>query len=213
MTVSNHFAQEYLQHVLVGDKTNCLNIAKHYLSKNHSLTELYEEVIKEALYDVGRLWESNKISVATEHLATAITEGILNDLYYDNNFKVDQNRRVVLACVENEQHQVGIKMVADAFESYGWETFFLGSGIPTTELIRFIHETKPGILAISLSIYFNYLSLTLMLEKIRIDFPNLEIIIGGQAFNNISAELNSKFTQVKVIPNLYDLNQFINTKQ
>lgn len=39
--------------------------------------------MKPALYELGRLWEQNKISVATEHLATAITEEILNGFYTD----------------------------------------------------------------------------------------------------------------------------------
>lgn len=43
---------------------------------------LYETIIKKALYEVGELWEYNKISVATEHLASAIVEGILNEFYF-----------------------------------------------------------------------------------------------------------------------------------
>lgn len=43
---------------------------------------LYENIIKKSLYEVGELWESNKITVATEHLASAIVEAILNELYF-----------------------------------------------------------------------------------------------------------------------------------
>lgn len=212
MTVLSHFASNYLSHVIQGDKKECLAIARQFLEGGRSMTELYEEVLKQALYEVGRLWESNKISVATEHMSTAITESILNELYYDFNFYVSENKKVVLACAENELHQVGIKMVADIFEKHGWDTFFLGTGIPVTELIGFIHEKKPDILAISLSIYFNYRGLNDMLNKIISEFPNLEILLGGQAFSRMSAELESNFPETKIINSLYDLNQYLETK-
>lgn len=212
MTVLSHFASNYLSHVIQGDKKECLEIARKYLDGGRSMTELYEKVLKQALYEVGRLWESNKISVATEHMSTAITESILNELYYDFNFNVNENKKVVLACAENEQHQVGIKMVGDVFEKHGWDTFFLGTGIPVTELISFIHEKKPDALAISLSIYFNYRGLNNMLIEITNEFPNLEILLGGQAFSRLSAELVNNFPETKIINSLYDLNQYLETK-
>jgi MerR family transcriptional regulator, light-induced transcriptional regulator len=135
---SENIADDYLQNLLTGNRANCSAIAKQYLAQNPSIQDLYEEVFKVALYEVGHLWETNKITVATEHMATAITEGILNELYESLIPQKIYNKKVVVACVENEQHQVGIKMVADIFEMKGWESFFLGTGIPITELIKFI---------------------------------------------------------------------------
>jgi methanogenic corrinoid protein MtbC1 len=161
-------------------------LTRQYLAENNSIKDLYEEVFKSALYEVGSLWETNKITVATEHLATAIVEGILNELFEQIFSDKKLNKKVVVACVENEKHQVGIKMVADLFEMKGWESFFLGAGIPTPELIRFIREVEPDLLAISLSVYFNFKVLVQMVEKIKVDFPYLPILLGGQAFNHIS---------------------------
>lgn len=212
MTEVSQIAGAYLKHVIKGDKVECSSIAKNYLDQSHSFTELYEHILKKALYDVGFLWETNKISVATEHMATAITESILNELYVNYNFRVNGNKKAVLTCVENEQHQVGIKMVADTFESHGWETFFLGTGIPVHELIAFIHQTNPEVLAVSLSVYFNFLNLNKMLESITSEFPNLEIIIGGQAFNNITFEFENSYPATRIIRNLFELHQYIETK-
>jgi methanogenic corrinoid protein MtbC1 len=186
-------------------------IAKAYLRENPSIKDLYEEVFKAALYEVGRLWETNKITVATEHMATAITEGILNELFDEIIPKKKLNKKVVVACVENEQHQVGIKMVADVFEMKGWESFFLGSGVPTNELIRFIHSTMPDILAVSLSVYFNYSSFLKMMRSLQIEFPNLQIIIGGQAFTRVSHDALLRLGNVVLLPDLYLLEKFIDS--
>ena len=211
-TISNeNFANNFLQNLLKGNRTNCSAIAHQYLEKNDSLKDLYEEVFKVALYEVGRLWETNQITVATEHLATAITEGILNELFELIIPKKKYNKKVVAACVEKEQHQVGIKMVADVFEMKGWESFFLGTGIPTSELMKFIREIQPDILAISLSVYFNFANLLKMLELLRNEFPDLQIIIGGQAFSRVSDEALLRLGNVVLLSDLYLLEKYIET--
>ena len=75
------YVTEYLDNLLLGDRHRCFKVVQQYLSLNPSVIDLYENVIKPALYKIGILWEENKISVASEHLATAITEGILNKLF------------------------------------------------------------------------------------------------------------------------------------
>jgi methanogenic corrinoid protein MtbC1 len=207
----NHFTSDYLENLLIGHRAKCSVIAKAYLRENPSIKDLYEEVFKAALYEVGRLWETNKITVATEHMATAITEGILNELFDEIIPKKKLNKKVVVACVENEQHQVGIKMVADVFEMKGWESFFLGSGVPTNELIRFIHSTMPDILAVSLSVYFNYSSFLKMMRSLQIEFPNLQIIIGGQAFTRVSHDALLRLGNVVLLPDLYLLEKFVDS--
>lgn len=208
-TGSYDFSAKYLENLLQGNRRNCSAIAKQYLAQNPSFLQLYEEVFKVALYEVGRLWETNQISVASEHIATAITEGILNEYFEQIISKNRLNRKVVVTCVEDEKHQVGVKMVADTFEMNGWESFFLGTGIPIVELIRYIHEVKPDLLAISLSIYFNFANLIKMLNKLREEFPDLQIIIGGQAFKHLSAEMISKVGNVVILTDLYLLEKFI----
>ena len=203
--------QDYLQNLLKGNRANCSSIARQYLEKKPSIKDLYEEVFKATLYEVGRLWETNQITVASEHMATAITEGILNELFEQIIPKKKFNKKVVAVCVENEQHQVGIKMVADVFEMKGWESFFLGAGIPTTELVRVIRETKPDILAVSLSVYFNFANLLKMLKLFRSEFPDLQIIIGGQALNRVSDEAMLLLGNVVLLSDLYLLEKYIET--
>jgi len=199
----------FLDNLLAGNKTNCSLFVKKQLEINPSIIDLYEDILKGSLYEVGLLWETNKISVATEHMATAITEGILNELFEQVISKKRLNKKVVVTCVENESHQVGIKMVADVFEINGWDSFFLGTGIPTKELFRFIKEQKPDILAISLSIYFNFGNLLQLLKQINIEFPDLQIIVGGQAFSrDIEKSLIEK-GNVITLSNLYMLDNYI----
>ena len=208
--IINVGSNDFLKNLLSGNRQKCTAITNEFLIKNPSIKDLYEGIFKEALYEVGRLWETNKITVASEHLATAITEGILNELYQKLTIAEQKETfKVVLTCVENEMHQVGIKMVTDIFEMNGWDTYFLGTGIPVNELVTYIQVINPHVLAISLSIYFNFQNLIKMLNTLKEEFPELTIVLGGQAFKQILEDNSLKMNGVFILPNLYELETFI----
>ncbi len=206
---NNSFIERYLKALLDGQRMEAQNLCIEYVHAEKTLKQLYEEVIKPALYEVGKLWERNQISVAEEHLATAITEGILNSFYADIIPEKYNHKKVVLACVEKEEHQVGIKMVADIFEMNQWESFFLGVGFPTIELIKYIKEIQPDILAISISVYFNFSRLKDMIYELRRALPHLRIIIGGQAIAHLSQRAFPEWKDITLFNDLHQLEAFL----
>jgi methanogenic corrinoid protein MtbC1 len=204
-----NYRHKYLKHILSGNQKDALDLTNLFLAEGNSQKELYENVLKPALYDIGRMWEQNKISVAAEHLATAITEGVLNALYPNIIPEKYNNKKVVLCCVDNEEHQVGIKMVADLFEMHEWESFYLGTGFPASELISWIDSVKPDIIAISLSVYFNYSNLKKMHKDLVMAFPETNIIIGGQAIRYIPDDKRDEWENVTFINDLEELDEYI----
>lgn len=171
--------------ILAGRKKEGEELTNKLLDTGTGIFNIYENLFKDSLYEIGLLWEMNKISVAAEHIATATVEGLMNDLYPTLPHTKLNNRKVVLGCVENELHQVGIKMVGDVFESLGWETYFLGSNNSNDALLNYIELVKPDMVAISLSVYFNMATFIGLLNKINLAFPLLPVIVGGQAFNHL----------------------------
>lgn len=208
-TNTSNMANDYLDALLKGDRIQCSAIAKKYYAGNPSLMDLYEKVFKVALYEIGKLWENNKITVATEHIATAITEGILNEFFEHLYAKKKYNKKVVLACVENEKHQVGIKMVADVFEMNGWDSYFPGVGVSNHEILQYIQQVKPDLVSISLSVYFNYNNLIQLIEQIKKEFPQIGILVGGQALKQLTPETIQQLGNVVYITDLYFLEKFI----
>jgi len=200
-------SKDYLKNLLSGDREMCLQIANSYLEKKPSIKDLYEYVFKPALYEVGKLWETNKISVADEHMATAITEGILNQLFEQLISDERTDKTVIVACVEDEKHQVGIKMVGDIFESLGWDSYFLGSGLPLKELTKFIDKLKPDMLAISLSVYHNYSNLINMLDYLSKKYPYIAIIVGGQGLRHI--DIKNDYPNIKYFEDLFLLENYL----
>lgn len=201
--------EQFLMQLLEGDRPGASKLVRNYLRNRKSVTELYENVIRKALYRVGELWEFNKITVAEEHTATSITEAVMNELYGDIISRERLSRKAVLACVEHETHQVGIKMAADVFEMKGWDTFFPGANTPLPDLVRYMDKVQPDLLALSLSVYFHLPALKNMLQHIRQVFPELPVIIGGQAFRYGGKEIAESYSHTTYISNLPELELFI----
>lgn len=202
---------QFLSALLVGNRKRCAQIVEQYRRDHPPLIDLYEHVLKQSLYEVGSLWERNLISVATEHLSTALVEALLNDLYEQVLPDSYNGRTIVTACVEGETHQVGIKMVADVFEMHGWRSLFLGADVPTNELLTFVREVQPDAVALSLSVYFHVPMLEMMLTQIRSHFPTVPILIGGQAFRHGGADLLDRHPGTVHVADLPAVEHYIRT--
>lgn len=209
MTTENINYTAFLDSLLKGDRAYCSRVIRNELKNNPPIFELYEQLIRKSLYEIGELWENNKISTATEHLASAIIEAILNEIYPEVTSTDKNGKTVVLTCVENEMHQIGIKMVNDVFEINGWRTYFLGINTPIGSLIRFTKENQPTLLAISVSLYFHLPDLEKMIQQITNEFPELKIFVGGQAFRHGGIEVISSYKNVVFLPDLNSLDNYL----
>ncbi|MBZ4651659.1 MAG: cobalamin-binding protein [Proteiniphilum sp.] len=203
----------FLRALLKGNRVECSRILHDHIDNDIAVNDLYEKVIRKSLYEVGELWEMNRISVATEHLASAIVEALLNDFYNTAVQNDKSGGKVIFACVENEFHQIGIKMVSDIFEMNGWNSFFLGANTPTKDLISFLELVNPSMLAISLSISSNIPVLEKMIWNIDVEVPNLPILVGGQAFRRGGLEVIARYPNVTYLPDLYSIDKFANNFQ
>ena len=106
------------------------------------MRDVYLHVFQRSQYEIGRLWQSNQISVAQEHLCTAATQLIMSQLYPFIFGTERRNRRVVAACVGGDLHEIGIRMVADFFEMDGWDTFYLGANVPITDIVQTVIDRR-----------------------------------------------------------------------
>jgi methanogenic corrinoid protein MtbC1 len=192
----------YLQGLLAGDRRLCREAVVRLLDAGTGVRELYESLFRRSMYEVGRLWETGRIPVATEHLATSITESLLT-LVYPQIFAAEHaDKSAVISCVANEYHQIGGRMVSDMFELNGWNGYFLGANTPADELTRMVGEKKPDLVGLSLSVYFHLPKLLEGIEAVQRVSPDIPILVGGQAFNWGEASEVRQIPGVRVITTL-----------
>ncbi len=201
--------EAYLGHLLAGRRHACVQIVQNLLDSDIDIKQLYTDLFQRSLYQVGQMWERNQISVAREHLATAITESALN-LVYPTLFADSQvGKKAIISCSANEFHQIGGKMVADILEINGWDGYFLGANTPIGELLAFIDEIQPDMVGLSLSIYFNLPALKSTIAAIQAEFSNMDILIGGQAFHWGGLDAIKAYPNVEYLPSLNSLEKLI----
>ena len=130
-------------------------IALEMLRPDRPVPEVYTALLQPAQYEVGRRWERNEISVAQEHMATAVTQYVLAELY--SRLEIPESTRggLVVTGVEGELHQVGAHMIADILEADGWNVRFLGTQMPHRDILSTIEEHRPRIVGISITMLFN----------------------------------------------------------
>jgi methanogenic corrinoid protein MtbC1 len=199
----------YLTALLAGRRSKCHSIVQKLLDEEIDLKKLYIDLFQRSIYEVGKLWENNRITVANEHLSTSITESLLN-LAYPSIFAEERiGKKVVISCAANEFHQIGGKMVADIFELNGWDGYFLGANSPFEDMARFVHEVRPDVVGFSLSILSNLDHLKRGIEALRLDFPNMDLLIGGQAFRWGGIDTIKQYAGTEYIQSLDDLEKMI----
>ena len=199
----------YVASLLAGDRSTCRTIVEQLLADNYPIKILYQDVFRKSLYHVGELWEQNIISVAREHVATAITESLLTLVFPTVCATPKTGKKVVVACTAHELHQLGARIVADFLEMNGWDSLFLGSNTPPESLIHYLHEQKPDLLCLSLSVQMNLRHLIETVTKIRNSFSELPIAVGGQAFNWGGAEQVTRHYNVNHVASLDQLERLI----
>jgi methanogenic corrinoid protein MtbC1 len=207
--ITEKLYRNYLASLLAGEHRPCHTVVTGLLERGVEIKDLYLGLFQRSLYELGEMWERRKISVAVEHMASAITESLLT-LVYPAIFSAEHSdKSVVISCVANEYHQIGGKMVADFFELHGWHGYFLGANTPESDLLQMLDDRQPQLIGLSLSIYFNLPNLVKTIQAITGRRPESQIIVGGQAFRHGGADTFSQYANVRYVPSLGDLEAIL----
>lgn len=195
----------YLRNVLASQRKTALELMMQAVMAGHPVIDLYTAVLQEALYEVGRLWETGYITVADEHLATAITQFVMANLYQHLEVSATRRGTVVVTGVEGEFHQVGANMVSDLLEADGWEVIFLGCNVPAAHVVETVRHHRPQILGISATLQGNVPAVVQLAGMVRWELGEKApaILLGGGAFKRDSA-LPEELRGCLVAGNLYE---------
>jgi methanogenic corrinoid protein MtbC1 len=169
----------FLACLLEGDRRQAEAYARHILEQ-HGVAFLYEKVIQTALREVGKLWWTNRITVADEHLATHTAQSAVAALYPLFEWP-PRGPRVLLACAAGERHEFGLRMVADLLALDGWDDRFLGGDVPTEDLMRHARSFAPKVVALSVTLAWHVPTTKKAIGLVRSALPSTKVLVGGIA--------------------------------
>ena len=177
--------ERYVGAQLAGDRRAALRVVvDEGLGRGVPVPTLYLDLIQAAQYRIGELWQANRITVAQEHLATAISQVALAELYRALPTQPPNGRGALVACVGGELHDLGTRMTADFFEMAGFQVRYLGASVPTDSLVAMVRESPPDLLVLSVTMSFHLNTLREAVCRTRAAAGDrLHLALGGQAFS------------------------------
>ena len=181
----DELARLYSDAAMAGRRQAALNLVLEGLREGHSVIDLYADVLQQSMYRIGRLWAANRISVAKEHMATAITQYVMAQIYPRIPMQDQVRGSIVMTGVKGEMHQIGANMVADVLETGGWDVRFLGADAPTDAVVDAVEEHRAQILGISATMLYNLPQVAKLAEAARRRIGGkIRILVGGRAFRS-----------------------------
>jgi methanogenic corrinoid protein MtbC1 len=178
-------AKKYLQYLLSATREKASKLILDSVENGMDIRDIYLNVFQQSQIEIGRLWETNQISVAQEHYCTASTQLIMSRLFPYFSSDKRHDHKLLAICVGGELHEIGLRMVTDFFEMDGWDTYYVGANTPIESVIESLQSQHIDIIAISATITFNIPMVTELISTLRSSDvgDRIKILVGGRPFN------------------------------
>lgn len=174
-------SRRFADALLDGDPRRVTALAQECEEAGLSAVQVFDDVIAPAMHRVGDLWEAREITVADEHLATALVHRALIEVYARLvDSATEQRERILLATVEGEHHELGLRMAADVLEGAGFDVVYLGANVPTDALVEAVERHRPRLVGLSISLLQSSTALERTVAALQRSSPYVAIFLGGQ---------------------------------
>lgn len=179
--------KQYLKAVEAGSLSRAKSVVDWALRQGIDPEEIYLELFRPAMVEIGNLWQLGLASVAQERLASFITGHLMAELRssFDPERLAADPPVALMACVAEERHDLGLRMVADIFRRDGWEILNLGICVPTEAVVDLAKERKPDLVALSATLAPSVEVVRDVIRQLREEECDVAIAVGGFPFNAV----------------------------
>lgn len=164
-----------------GDIKASLKIYEDF-AKLFSVADFFDKILRPVMYTVGENWASSKISIATEHVASNVAQGLVK-IIMDRNQGESNKKKVVICVPQGEEHRLGCDVLETYLSSKGFKIYNLANSAPNESILSFIETSKPDIVFVSITLEDNIKPGQRLVKKIA-DSYDIPIFVGGFAMEN-----------------------------
>jgi len=181
-------SQFCLDKLIEGDYEIFSELAVRFVESGNGLDVLYSDVLQSCMYEIGKLWENGKISVAQEHLASAMVGRAMFQAFQKCSPSQEDKGKAIITASPNEYHEIGTHMIADLLELDGWDVIYLGANTPKNALLDMVRNDKPFFVGISAVMPFNIDYVKEIITEMRQDpeLQEVKVMVGGLAFSHVA---------------------------
>ncbi len=107
------------------------------------------QIAKPLVCEIGERWSRGELSIASEHMATAVLRSMFGAALQPTAATA-MGPRILFATPPGERHELGLQMAALTAMGAGAQAIYLGADLPTDELVRAIERTRAVGVGVSL---------------------------------------------------------------
>jgi DNA-binding transcriptional MerR regulator/methylmalonyl-CoA mutase cobalamin-binding subunit len=159
-------------------------------------TELVTKVALPLMRIVGERWHNGTLTIAHEHLASAILRNLFGSLL--RLYKpVAPVVKLVLATPSGEHHEFGILAAAMLAAPLGLEPVYLGANLPAEEILAAAQKSGAHLIVIGLMDQApDALALHELRRLVSLMPSSIELWIGGRAMSDQPEEVRNRITVI-----------------
>ena len=146
---TDHLADRFLRHAIAGDRAAAFQTISAADDAGMPLIRLMGEVLHPALTELGRLWETNEVLVAQEKEVSELTRDLIAELFRRHAVAESDGPVVIAACVEDELHELGLRIVSGMLRTWGYRVHYLGADVPPWFLLDATLLRRPDAILLS----------------------------------------------------------------
>ena len=148
------------------------------------------DVITPSAHEIGRLWMSGQLSVASEHVASGTFVHRIGKLLESAVMGLQQTPSVLCGCFPDENHHLGVMILAYELTRIGVRVDYIGGALPFEDLEQAIEVRRPGgtLLSVTRTALFRTHRPGLI-ESVRRHKDKTKFVIGGQGAPDIDPDL------------------------
>lgn len=172
-----------------------------------------ENVVVPLVDLIGHGWAEGTVSVAQEHMATAVVRRILTWLLgvfelHGVTRQAVVRRQILVATPPTQVHEIGALLAAVSAASEGWRVSYLGPDLPAEEIVAAAVETGADVVALSIVYDPGEGSLLAGIGDVRAALPgHVPLVVGGAAAAGGRAQVEA--AGAMVVDSLPDLRALL----
>ena len=211
-------AEETFRALLEGSDEEVSSLLVGLHLEGHSVGRIADGILCAAMRRVGDLWHAGELSVAGEHVATCTAGAALQTLRASLQGSEGEQRVRALCCsVEDDFHELPLRLAALTLEACGLTVFNLGPSTPFSALAEAVHRFGPELVCVSSTVL-------LRLDRAAYEYAGFNkaarragaaVVLGGAGFREegvrrrLPADLHAEsFRQLEEFVGTLSANEF-----
>lgn len=147
--------------------------------KNHSIEEVFSEVLRPLLIRMGELWQVSTLDIVHEHFLSGLLREFLISKTIEFRKKKTNGKKAVFFLHGDELHEFSLLFYQLIFTREGYDCYYLGQNLPLEELKFFNSKIKPDIFVTSFVSQLSEKEFKKHLEVLGSFTKNKKLVISG----------------------------------